>query len=263
MDFDGQGRALGKLRTKEQVEYENELALRLFDGNPTASDARALGATVKRLGLSPAAVGQSHIRFCESLVIQVVDDGWVTEAEMSKVKGAMKWLGVQPNDLDPAIRSELDRFDALRRICAGELPIISEPQLIARKDETVHFECFAGVIENVRVKLGYQGQSQGFSIRLAKGLSYRVGQSQGQLQSEQQMLPVDDGTLSLTDRRVVYAGVERSFVCPWAKVISVEESDGNMVIVSEKQQKPLVLAMLPDRLVFAITIALYFVSNQD
>ena len=53
----------------------------------------------------------------------------------------------------------------------------------------------------------YSGGSQGVSIRIAKGLSYRVGSNKGQLlRNPEQLTVIDNGSAIFTDQRIVFVG---------------------------------------------------------
>jgi hypothetical protein len=79
----------------------------------------------------------------------------------------------------------------------------------------------------------YVGGSQGVSIRIMKGLYYRVGAFAGQPVDRTERVPVDTGILVLTNKRIYFAGV------PYAKIVSFQPfTDGIGIIRDALNAKP-------------------------
>ena len=95
------------------------------------------------------------------------------------------------------------------QIQSGVLPTIGTSQLMLTKNEKCHYvERAIRVIEK-RTK-HYEGGSQGVSIRIAKGVTYRTGKYKGK--------PVEDvfyiktkGLLYVTDKRIVFVSEDQGF----------------------------------------------------
>jgi hypothetical protein len=67
----------------------------------------------------------------------------------------------------------------------------------------------------------------GPSIRIAKGLWWRFGESRGISESHDELRAIDVGTLLLTNQRIVFVGSQRTSSVPLEKVINIEGySDG-------------------------------------
>lgn len=104
----------------------------------------------------------------------------------------------------------------------------------------------AGLIEFRRDAGHWQGASQGFSIPIGsiKGRSvrYRIGESHGHfIQGDSHPSAVDHGTMSITDRRIVYQGAAKSTECLFTKLLGVQQSSGVVTISVSNRQKPTVL----------------------
>jgi hypothetical protein len=60
-----------------------------------------------------------------------------------------------------------------------------------------------------------------------KGVSYRVGQSRGQLITDKEVVPVSKGDLIVTNKRVIFRGDTKSFNYRYDKILDVSMfSDG-------------------------------------
>jgi hypothetical protein len=62
---------------------------------------------------------------------------------------------------------------------------------------------------------------QGVSIRLMRGVSYRISACRGQPVATPATELADVGTSGLTDRQIYFAGARRSFRIPYRKIVAV------------------------------------------
>lgn len=86
----------------------------------------------------------------------------------------------------------------------------------------------------VRVSTGTYG---GPSFRVAKGVYFRVGGFRAQSESHEEIRTIDKGTLSLTNKRLVFSGSKRTSVVDLKKIVSIEPySDGISIKRSNKQK---------------------------
>jgi len=77
----------------------------------------------------------------------------------------------------------------------------------------------------------------GASIRVAKGLSFRAGQSRGVSESHDEMRSLDLGTLLLTNERLVFIGSQRTNSVALNKVIDIEGLTDAVVVHREGKEK--------------------------
>ena len=124
--------------------------------------------------------------------------------------------------------------------------------------ETAYGAYPASLMEARSVSAGYEGGSQGLSIRLAKGVRWRVGAHRGSIRRERASVPVAAGTLVVTDLRLVFCSADAPFACGYDEVNVCEMGEDRLVFGT--QARPRVLAVrLPrsmrrwvaDRLPFA------------
>lgn len=98
---------------------------------------------------------------------------------------------------------------AVDQIKRGILPTINTNQLMLTNGETCHFAERAIRVTEKKTK-HYEGGSQGVSIRITKGVTYRTGRHKG--------VPVEDisyvktkGLLYITDKRMVFVSDGQAF----------------------------------------------------
>ena len=72
----------------------------------------------------------------------------------------------------------------------------------------------------------YAGGSRGVSIRVAKGVSYRVGQSRGTYQpGPTRPTPIDEGDAIITNKRVIFRGPKATREWRFDKLVGSTDSD--------------------------------------
>src|ERR1700682_5764264 len=96
--------------------------------------------------------------------------------------------------------------------------------LALKKGESA-FQVLEGsaLIEPRRLPGHWEGRSQGFSFKVAKGVRYRVGTSKGHyVQGDEVPTPIDTGTLTITDQRVVFQGTKATREWAFSKLLGVQ-----------------------------------------
>lgn len=98
---------------------------------------------------------------------------------------------------------------------------------------------------------GYGGPS----FRIAKGVYWRVGAFGAQSQSHEELKELDRGKLTLTNKRLIFAGTKRSNEINLAKIISIEPySDGIAVRATGKSKIQYFVGVDPKRISTTVTI---------
>jgi hypothetical protein len=120
-----------------------------------------------------------------------------------------------------------------RRFAAGALSLnLQKNEQVVWAFRNVHY------LED-RIRRQYVGGSHGLSIRVAKGVYYRVGAFKGQAIDRTQRVHVDTGTLAITDKHIYFAGPAKSFRVPYAKIVSFQPfSDGFAITRDAVTAKP-------------------------
>ena len=78
-----------------------------------------------------------------------------------------------------------------------------------------------------RTQRRYEGRSSGVSIRIVRGVYYRVGAFQGHPVDTRYLAHIDSGWLGVTDKNVYFAGQSKTLRIPHSKIIGLTTfSDG-------------------------------------
>ena len=108
------------------------------------------------------------------------------------------------------------------RLAQGGVFLPSEhTTLILKKDETSLLDTPVSLLKEVTDR-EYVGGSRGVSIPLGGGVRYRAGAMRGHMVTIGTHWAVaDDGTLTVTDRRIVYHGGRKTLEFPFAKLATL------------------------------------------
>ncbi len=113
-------------------------------------------------------------------------------------------------------------------------------QTVLKKGEVAIDSVPAKLLEYRSGGSSYQGGSQGVSIRIAKGLSYRVGSNRGQLvRNPEQLQVIDNGDATFTNQRVVFGGQSQTREWAFDKLVDFNAGDNGtqvMISVSNRQK---------------------------
>lgn len=128
--------------------------------------------------------------------------GWAIDA-IRYLLAAIKGTPIKKKgEVEPAPMRQLLETDPL--------PVVFGHNLILKEGERCHYTGSATHVKTKNVVVGYSGGNNGVSIRLAKGVSYRVGTSKAApiRGNVEERTP---GDLSITSKRIVFSGAKGAF----------------------------------------------------
>lgn len=165
----------------------------------------------------------------------ILADDMVTIDEEQHLVALAAAIGVPFEDIakrDFALFEEL----IIARINDGRPPVIDDAPIILKPGEIVYSAPHVALMKEVAVR-EMRGGSTGVSIRVAKGVTYRVGQMRARSVVVGTELQVQDtGHLVVTNQRAVFVGQKRTLEFRYDKLIGMEQfKDGLRLNVSNRQ----------------------------
>lgn len=127
------------------------------------------------------------------------------------------------------MKKSLMTRETLNMINDGVLPNISVPNLNMSENEICHFADIGHTFKDKIVTTGYTGKSNGVSIKIMDGLTYRTGGSGGKAIRETQRTTYT-GTLYITNRRIIYTSNNECFDKTFDKVTSIVEAKDGIIL---------------------------------
>jgi hypothetical protein len=133
---------------------------------------------------------------------KVLADDIVTKEEEQDLLRFAQSLGADLNDFPEVF----NRF-VIANANAGRFPEAVPPlHVIPKAGEQVYMESAASLMKEVADRQ-WQSGSSGYSFRIAKGVRYRVGHTQGHMvEVGTKLVAKDSGILSVTSTRLVFSG---------------------------------------------------------
>lgn len=81
-----------------------------------------------------------------------------------------------------------------------------------------------------RTKTTYQGKSRGVSVRISKGIYYKVGAFKGKPVSIQETKCTGVGLVALTNKHIYFASSTKNFKIPYSKIVVVNPYENGVEI---------------------------------
>lgn len=204
---------------------------------------------------------KSAIEQYENKLDNIVSFGTISEENESELHEFMLSLRITESDIEHT-KSKLQRIKKLTLLRSGELPTIEVyGEMILKKNELCHYSAGSNLIEE-RSKTRYVGGSQGVSVRIAKGLYYRVGQFKGERVVDTFKQVTDSGTLFITNQRVCFVGRTKSITYPINKIISFNIYSDAVQIIKENDSKPKYFSINSTDYLDEIGVVLSRIVNQ-
>lgn len=164
--------------------------------------------------------------------VHFLDDGILTEEEEQKLLQFQNKYSLTQSELDRSgVYSKLIKAAVIRDVLNGEFPtrVKIEGNMPFNFQKGERIVCFFKDVQYYedKIRRQYVGGSQGVSLRIAKGVYYRVGAFKGEAVETTQRVLIDTGLLAITDKNIYFAGGNKSLRIRHDKIVShMPFSDG-------------------------------------
>lgn len=177
--------------------------------------------------------------WCSS-VEKCLEDGVIDEEEERKLMAVKNGFGFTEEDLDESgSHTRLVKAAIIRDVLAGILPErlrLDEPLPInLQKSEKVVWAFDGCDYLEDKTKRRYQGSSRGVSVKVMKGVYYRVGAFKGSPVYSTERVLVDKGAVYITNKHIYFYGPAKSLRIPYSKVVSFLPFDDGVGLVRDAQ----------------------------
>lgn len=177
-------------------------------------------------------------------VDKFLEDGVLDELEEKRLMEMKERFSLSHAELDSAgVLTKVTKAAVLRDVLNGVIPqrltVIGDLSINLQKGEQIVW-----VFPNVdyledKTRRQYVGGSQGVSIRIMKGVYYRIGSFKGAAIDRTERVHVDTGLVAITNKHIYFAGPAKSLRLPYTKIVSFQPfNDGVGVIRDTSSAKP-------------------------
>lgn len=198
-----------------------------------------LPALAQRAGMEPKTARELSWRGLLAAFERALADEVITRDEEARLEALANALGFTESDVQQAIM-EYRAPLFIAQVNDGRLPELYSTRIMLKKNEVAHLETAASLLKEVQIR-EYRGGSRGVSFRIAKGVSYRVGASRGQMHViGTEIQTQDEGMLTVTSHRAVFAGTRKTVEVSFAKLLGLNVyNDAIQFHVSNRQNPSL------------------------
>ncbi len=172
-----------------------------------------------------------------------LDDGVLTQVEEDRLIHFATQTGLMPRAQKHPSYSLLVKAAQLRDLSEGKLQsrmtFNSAHGINLQKGESIIW-AFPGTeyLED-REQREFVGRSQGVSVRVMRGVYYRVGCFKGRPVTRQERVSLGSGTLFVTTKNLYFAGSQKAIRIPYGKIVSFDQfSDGIGLMRDAASAKP-------------------------
>ncbi|HUK99807.1 MAG TPA: hypothetical protein VLX29_03020 [Nitrospirota bacterium] len=220
----------------------------------SVAEAVALGkCTIEELKTKLMSISESFDEFnrkrflieaWERAANHCLEESILSKEEESSLMAFLNAFSMKQDDADhEGAYTKLAQAAILRDLMEGKVPqrmtVQGSLPFIFKKDEKLVW-LFKGVkYFEPKTTRSFVGGSHGVSIRIARGIYYRVGAFKGHPVETTQTMQLDTGMLGITDQHIYFAGGAISFRVPYGKIVTVTpHSDGISIQRDAANAKP-------------------------
>src|SRR5574337_439760 len=177
-------------------------------------------------------------------VDKFLEDGVLDESEERRLMEAKERFSLSQVELDlTGALTKVTKAAVLRDVLNGVIPqrmtVTGALPLNLQKGEQIVWVFPNSDYLEDKTRRQYVGGSQGVSIRVMKGVYYRVGAFKGQAIDRTERVRVDTGLVAITNKHIYFAGPAKSLRLPYAKIVSFQPfSDGVGVVRDTSSARP-------------------------
>ena len=218
-------------------EFKQALFCAVKDGKFTKEEIEKLDKMKNEFGLTDEDINGMKVEIFTAAYLVAKEDKQVTENEEKELKDIQKYLGIADDEIQTT-KKELARFRLLNEIQKGNLPNVPIVNLVTQKGEEVYWVEPAILAEEKIIRRNYEGGSHGVSLRIMKGVSYRVSGHRGHIVNETGLVPVSDGELVITKKRIIFRGDGKSFTINLNKILDIQIFSNGIHLSDNNKSKP-------------------------
>jgi hypothetical protein len=250
-----------KQRKRATAEIAQLISSAVRDGALSQEKEREIVTRCTALGITDHDISPMRLPAYARAVAAVTADGSVTDDQIRDLEHIQRFLKL--TDADVAIHKQmLHRAALISQIHRGQLATVDVSGLVRKKGETLHWRETASLLEERVVDRRYVGASHGVSLRIAKGVTYRIGAQRGHLVTEKAIVPVSTGDFVISNMRVIFLGYKKSFNVYLTKIMDIHMfADG--VQLTEESGKQRVVRFVDQSNADVVGATLQYVINAS
>lgn len=197
------------------------------DGEPLNQVRQQVSLLTQSIPLSSEKISEALFYMLKKAADNFSNDGTLSPQELQKINDYSKAFGISMSNLPATFQGsnieKVSQSSLLHDLEQGKLPQGTGIQLpiLLGKGEALLWTYNGVTFYLEKIEKEFVGRHSGFSFRVAKGVTYRVGGSKGHPIEHSHMENMGQGTLYLTNKNIIYYSPTKSVKIPYAKLIGV------------------------------------------
>lgn len=216
---------------------KSEMIQLASDGKLTPEEIRQIESRKSELCLNDEDIKLAKVDAYAAAFNKVVDDSALTEEEEKELNNIQKELNLS-DDLVEAKKKVLARYRLVREIQNGNMPTLQIANIVLKKGEQTYWSEPSSLLEEKVLSRHFEGGSSGFSFRLMKGVSYRIGGFKGYPVVEKGTVSTSDGEIVFTSKRLIFRGDRKSFATNLDKILDIQFYANGIQFSENNRSKP-------------------------
>jgi len=225
----------------EMVEISKQAAV----GRGSVDNLEGRLVTKARASFVPeTGVRTAQVAGWEAAVDHLLEDGSLDKQEEAALVAFQRRFSLSQDDLDRrGAYSRVLKGAIIRDLLEGKIPqrVTVSSQLpfnFQKNEQLIYLFPTVEYLED-RTRTQYFGGYQGVSVRVMKGVYYRVGGFRGNPVGRTERLHVDSGPLAVTTKHLYFGGPRKSFRVRHDKIVTfIPYTDGVGIIRDAATAKP-------------------------
>jgi hypothetical protein len=221
----------------------------LADGQLTQAEREGIERLQEALRLPM----QIHVAVWSDLCMPLIEkrfmeataDRRLSPHELDGIRAYARSFGIVNLNFDPDSQGIIDRYSLLWRIENGQMPSIAVP--IALQKDEICFWSDTGEWHELRtrtMRINYSGPVA--SIRIMKGLHWRVGSIAPSRVTREELTRLDSGTLYVTNKRILLTGAAKNYQLRYSGVLGIEVFSDAIRIEKSSGRSPVLVLRDPE-----------------
>ena len=180
----------------------------------------------------------------ENAVDHALEDGVLETEEEHRLVEFKNHFSLSQSDLDgKGYLTKVTKAAILRDVLNGIIPqritIDGSVPINFQKGEQVVWVFVNSHYLEDKTRRQYVGGSRGVSVRIMKGVYYRMGAFKGHTVENTERVHIDTGFFAITNKNIYFAGSHKGLRVPYSKIVSFEPfSDGIGIMRDAASAKP-------------------------
>ena len=198
---------------------------------------KAIATIASSRGLDEGTTRAMVISALDAAVHKALDDDILTEDEERLLSDLLDHYDIETEDMPRDVHMRLVKAAVIRDLLEGtvkpRMEISDMPFKLGKKELLIWAFKPVNAYEH-KSSYRYEGGSRGVSIRVAKGLYWRVGNFKGNRVPVEQRIDIGTGFLAVTNKNLFFLSGGKTLRVPHNKIISIVPT-GNSVLVGRDQ----------------------------